>query len=167
MTARSVILLALCTPLFVSQAWAHSSFRNRLQITPGDSFWMLQWSAPVEELNLALGLDKDGNQLIHWWEIEAKQALIHRYAKQHFDCQPRLSCGPLRAVGELQLLPASESVGARLVMHFRLPVYAEVEALRIEWLLAQNPYRPLVMQWFRGGWQAETVHTGATIELKP
>lgn len=169
MTAVRALLLLWVTVL-ATHTWSHTDFGNRLQMTPGDDFWTLQWSAPVDELNLALGLDKDDNQLIHWWEIEAKQAQIIAYAREHFACSPRLSCGPLQDIGSLQLVLSNEQVGgptgARLLIHFRLPIYDEIEALHINWLLAQNPYRPLVLQWFRGGeWGAESIHIGPVIQL--
>ena len=67
------LLAALLLGLSMT-GWTHNSFGNRLQITPGDGFWLMEWSAPVDELNVALGIDSDNNQLIHWWEIEAAQS---------------------------------------------------------------------------------------------
>lgn len=165
MTIVRVILL-FCFSAFMTQGWAHSGFGNRLQISPGNAFWTLQWSAPVDELNLALGLDRDGNQLIHWWEIEAKRSQITDYARDHFTCEPRLSCGSLQPIGEVQIVTSQQARDVRLLMHFRLPIYGEINALHVDWLLAQNPYRPLVLQWFRrGAWQDESIHLGSVIEL--
>lgn len=149
-----------------SAAQSHNSFANQLQVVPGNGYWLLKWTAPVDELNRALGLDRDQNQLIHWWEIEARKAAIAQYAREHFACKPRLACGPLQLEGELELLPLSPINGARLLISFSLPVYGDIDGLSIDWFLDHNSRRSLVMQWFtEGQWQDERVFIGADIDI--
>ena len=72
-----VIALAalLCAP-----AWAHKPSDSYLVIDVKDAKLTLQWDIALRDLDMAIGLDDNGNGELTWNEVRAKHADIASYA---------------------------------------------------------------------------------------
>jgi hypothetical protein len=66
-----------------SEASAHLSSDSYLRIDVGDAAITGQWDIALRDLDVAVGIDADGNGDITWGEVKAKRREIEAYALSH------------------------------------------------------------------------------------
>ena len=78
----SVFIAAAATILcgFSTSAYAHKSSDSYLSLRVADKRIDGQWDIALRDLDVAIGLDQDGNGEITWEEVRSKHADIAAYA---------------------------------------------------------------------------------------
>ena len=110
--------VALATVVVVASqlsgaAYAHASSNSYVLISPSDKALTLRWDIALRDLELAVGLDRDGDGAITWGELREREKDVLAYAL------PRLSiddaAGPCKLVAP-ELLVSDLSDGAYAVI---------------------------------------------------
>jgi hypothetical protein len=91
--------------LFPGGAWAHLSSDSYLHIDVADTMTG-QWDIALRDLDVAVGIDADGNGEITWGEVKTKRREIEAYAFSHLT-SPRLTC--LRTSMPMAAMPCCAS----------------------------------------------------------
>jgi hypothetical protein len=76
---RIVLLLAFC--LLALPAWAHKQSDAYLRLVPDGASVAVQWDIALRDLDVAIGLDGDGDGAITWGEVRARHAAIAEYVQ--------------------------------------------------------------------------------------
>ena len=108
-----IVLAGLLAACLEQHAAAHSSSNSYVQISQPASGPALRWDIALRDLELAVGLDQDGDGAITWGELRASETQVLAYAL------PRLSIadgsGPCRLTTP-ELLVSDLSDGAYAVI---------------------------------------------------
>jgi hypothetical protein len=80
---KHFLIALLFLTLGASQASAHLSSDSYLRIDVGDTAITGQWDIALRDLDVAVGIDVDGNGDITWGEVKAKRREIEAYALNH------------------------------------------------------------------------------------
>lgn len=75
---RVALLLALC--VLALPAWAHKQSDAYLRLAPDGATVAVQWDIALRDLDVAVGLDGDGDGAITWGEVRARHDAISTYA---------------------------------------------------------------------------------------
>ena len=94
-------------------AHAHSSSNAYLLITPAAGGLTLRWDIALRDLELAIGLDQDGDGAITWGELRAREKDVVTYALARLSIEG--SRGPC-TIGAPELLTSTLSDGAYAVI---------------------------------------------------
>jgi hypothetical protein len=87
MVARAVLVVATFVTLFASTAIAHKASDSLLTLEREGIQIRGQWDIALRDLDIAIGLDADGNGDIQWNEVKAKHAEIASYALSRLSLQ--------------------------------------------------------------------------------
>jgi HupE / UreJ protein len=89
MAARALFVLVTTAfvTLFTSTAFAHKASDSLLTLEREGIQISGQWDIALRDLDVALGLDADGNGDIQWSEVKARHADIARYATSRLTVQ--------------------------------------------------------------------------------
>ncbi len=89
MAARALFVLVTTAfiTLFTSTAFAHKASDSLLTLKRDGIQISGQWDIALRDLDVAIGLDADGNGDIQWNEVKTKQAEIARYATSRLTVQ--------------------------------------------------------------------------------
>jgi len=122
-------LLALCS----APAMAHKPSDSYLTLTVSGQQVDGQWDIALRDLDMAIGLDADGNGELTWNEVRASHAAIAAYAQSRLKLtQPDGAACPL--VVTAQMLD-DHSDGAYAVMKLRARCPADVITLNVDYTL--------------------------------
>ncbi len=132
--ARSARLALLAfTLLGAGQAWAHKPSDSYLTLRPVRSLVHVKWDIAVRDLEVAVGVDGDGDGRVTWGELRAQAPAARAYAVAHL----ALTAGGQRCVPERERdeQVVGHSDGAYLVQFlvFRCPL--PVSALVVDYSL--------------------------------
>jgi len=88
-SARTLFLIVavIFATLFASPAVAHKASDSLLTLARDGGQISGQWDIALRDLDVAIGLDADGNGDIQWSEVKAKHADIARYATSRLTVQ--------------------------------------------------------------------------------
>ena len=113
------VLVALVTlvalALVATPAFAHKPSDSYLTLAVTGARVDGRWDIALRDLNNVMALDKDGNGVITWGEVRARQAEISEIALGHLTVKSDGATCPAH-VGDMQV--ASHSDGAYAVLHF-------------------------------------------------
>ncbi|KFI08967.1 HupE/UreJ family protein [Massilia sp. BSC265] len=116
MTRRLFTLLAVAALLWAPAAFAHKASDSYLNLAVDGQRIEGRWDIALRDLELAVGLDADGDGNLTWNEVRARHAAIEAYALSHL----KLSAGgddcPLEVT---QQLVDSHTDGAYTVLKLR------------------------------------------------
>lgn len=88
MTRSSLaFFIVIFVALFTSNAFAHKASDSLLTLERDGIKISGQWDIALRDLDVAIGLDVDGNGDIQWSEVKAKHADIARYATSRLSVQ--------------------------------------------------------------------------------
>jgi hypothetical protein len=150
MRALLAFLLCACALLLAAPASAHK---------PSDSYLTLdvqgrqvdgQWDIALRDLDMAIGLDGDGNGELTWNEVRSRQDAIAAYALARLKLASGGAACPLQVA---QLLLDEHSDGAYAVLRLRGACAAEVASLDIDYglLFDIDPQHKGLLQLRHGG----------------
>lgn len=74
------IAALLCALLLAGAAWAHKPSDSYLRLAVDGATIEGQWDIALRDLDVALGLDADGDGVLTWGEVRARHAAIAAYA---------------------------------------------------------------------------------------
>ncbi|MES2934744.1 MAG: HupE/UreJ family protein [Pseudomonadota bacterium] len=121
-------LLVVCSAL----AHAHKPSDSYLSLQVRDRQIDGQWDIALRDLDVAIGLDSDGDGALTWDEIRAKHADIGAYAMARLALSNGGAACPA-SVGE-QLID-NHSDGAYAVLRFKAACSSKIEALDLQYKL--------------------------------
>lgn len=125
-------LLALAAMLWAPGAQAHKASDSYLNLTVEGARIEGRWDIALRDLELAVGLDADGDGALTWDEVRARHGAIAAYALTHL----KLSAGgadcPLQVT---QQLVDSHTDGAYTVLMLQGACAAPVETLAVGYTL--------------------------------
>lgn len=87
MRCQLTVVIAIFIALFSSSALAHKASDSLLTLERNGIQISGQWDIALRDLDVALGLDADGNGDIQWREVKARHADIARYATSRLTVQ--------------------------------------------------------------------------------
>jgi hypothetical protein len=127
-----LMLAFLALFLTAGEASAHLSSDSYLRIEVGDTAITGQWDIALRDLDVAVGVDVDGNGDITWGEVKAKRREIEAYALSHL----AISGGG----GDCTLNPTAQLVdqhadGGYAVLRFDIDCPARPAALTLRYRL--------------------------------
>ena len=129
LTLLLALLLALCS----APAMAHKPSDSYLTLTVTGQQIDGQWDIALRDLDMAIGLDADGNQELTWNEVRARHGAIAAYALARLKLAlPDGSACPL--VIAAQMLD-DHSDGAYAVLKLRARCPADVTTLDVDYTL--------------------------------
>jgi len=128
----SVLLAPLLTLILAAPASAHLASDSYLRIEAGDQAITGQWDIALRDLDVAVGLDANGDGDITWGEVKAKRREIEVYAFSHLtigggggDC----------TANPTALLADQHADGGYAVLRFDLACPARPAALTVRYRL--------------------------------
>jgi hypothetical protein len=129
---RILLVALLFFAVGVTTASAHLSSDSYLRIDAGDRTITAQWDIALRDLDVAIGIDADGNGDITWGEVKAKRREIEAYALSHLT----ISGGG----GDCVLNPTEQLVdqhadGGYAVLRFDISCPAQPSALTLRYRL--------------------------------
>jgi hypothetical protein len=123
------LLLAACT----APAMAHKPSDSYLTLKVAGKQVDAQWDIALRDLDMAIGLDADGNGELTWDEVRAKHADIAAYAVSRLALGvPNAGTCPLAVTGQLL---DDHSDGAYAVLKLQAVCPAEVSTLDVDYRL--------------------------------
>jgi HupE / UreJ protein len=126
-------LCAMLLLLFAAfPASAHLSSDSYLRIEAGDQAMSAQWDIALRDLDVAIGLDADGDGNITWGEVKAKRREIEAYALSHLSIEGGAgSC----LFTPNELLADRHADGGYAVLRFAIACPAGTKVLTIRYRL--------------------------------
>ena len=122
------VILSCCAP----GAQAHKPSDSYLTLHVADKKIEGQWDIALRDLDVAIGLDRDGNGEITWDEVRAKHADIAAYAMSRLSLSSAgVSC-PAVATGHLI---DDHTDGAYAVLKFSAECTAPIDVLNVQYRL--------------------------------
>ncbi|MEO8344125.1 MAG: HupE/UreJ family protein [Betaproteobacteria bacterium] len=109
------LVVMLLAALLASAAWAHKPSDSYLTVTRDGTSLTGQWDIALRDLDLALGLDSNGDGDITWGEVRAKQEMITALAVQRLALSSGGEACAMRGTG-LQI--DTHTDGAYAVLNF-------------------------------------------------
>jgi hypothetical protein len=126
-------ILALALDLCAPPAMAHKPSDSYLALKVSGRQVDGQWDIALRDLDMAIGLDADGNGELTWDEVRAKHGDIAAYALSRLALAvPDAGACPLMVTGHLL---DDHSDGAYAVMKLRAVCPAEVSTLEVDYRL--------------------------------
>lgn len=134
MTASRILLQALMAFLFYgsSAAYAHKPSDSYLAIKIVENRLEGQWDIALRDLELAVGIDQNGNGELTWDEIRARHADIAAYALSRLSLNSDSSACPAKPIGHLI---DHHTDGAYAVLRFEAECSNPVSALEVNYRL--------------------------------
>lgn len=130
MTAGRLILAAVLALLPLQAAHAHKPSDSYLALSVERGRIVGQWDIAVRDLEVAIGLDADGDGEITWGELKAKHADIASYALARLGLGADSRTCPLTPTGHLV---DNHSDGAYAVLRFETNCGVHPESLQIRY----------------------------------
>lgn len=122
------VILSCCAP----DAQAHKPSDSYLTLQVADKKIEGQWDIALRDLDVAIGLDRDGNGEITWDEISAKHADIAAYALSRLSLSSAgVSCPTIAT----QHLIDDHTDGAYAVLKFSAECAAPIDVLDVQYKL--------------------------------
>ena len=122
------VILSCCAP----DAQAHKPSDSYLTLQVADKKIEGQWDIALRDLDVAIGLDRDGNGEITWDEIRAKHADIAAYALSRLSLSSSgVSCPTIAT----QHLIDDHTDGAYAVLKFSAECAAPIDVLDVQYKL--------------------------------
>lgn len=118
--------------LLATPAHAHKPSDSYLTLDVSGKQVNGQWDIALRDLDMAIGLDQDGNGELTWNEVRAHEGLISAYALSRLKLTSGGSACPMRVTG---LLLDDHSDGAYAVLRLRGICTAEVRTLDVDYAL--------------------------------
>jgi len=139
------VLLLACSP-----AWAHKPSDSYLTLDVRGARVDGQWDIALRDLDMAIGLDGDGNGELTWNEVRARHDAIAAYALARLALASGGAPCPLRVTGQLL---DQHSDGAYAVLRLGADCGAAVSALDIDYrlLFDIDPQHKGLLQLRHGG----------------
>ena len=159
---KSKLLIALAC-LFAATAQAHKPSDSYLALSVDAAAVRGQWDIALRDLELAIGLDADGNGEITWGELRAKRGAIEAYAFSRLKIN---ADGKSCATATTEFLVDEHSDGAYAVLRFdadcgtRAPAVVE---LAYSLLFDLDPTHRGLLRYERDG----TAQTGVLSPERP
>jgi hypothetical protein len=129
---RVVAWLAFAALLLPALAWAHKPSDSYLTLDVEQSRITGQWDIALRDLDMAIGLDGDGNGELTWREVRERQQAIAAYALARLRLASAGEPCPLRTTG---LLLDDHSDGAYAVLRIEGACAAGVASLEVDYRL--------------------------------
>ena len=121
-----LVILSFCSP----GAHAHKASDSYLALQVADKKIEGQWDIALRDLDVAIGLDRDGNGEITWDEIRAKHADIEAYALSRLSLSSAGAPCPTKAT---QHLIDDHTDGAYAVLKFSAECAAPIDVLDVKY----------------------------------
>lgn len=130
----SVFIAAAATILcgFSTSAYAHKSSDSYLSLRVADKRIDGQWDIALRDLDVAIGLDQDGNGEITWDEVRSKHADIAAYALSRLSLSNAGVACPSKV---LEHLIDDHTDGAYAVLKFTAECSAAIDVLEVQYKL--------------------------------
>jgi hypothetical protein len=132
MTRFGELCLALLLLLVAIPASAHLSSDSYLRIEAGDRAISAQWDIALRDLDVAIGLDADGDGNITWGEVKAKRREIEAYALSRLSIEG--GAGTCRLT-PTELLADRHADGGYAVLRFAVACPAGTKVLTVRYRL--------------------------------
>ena len=148
MTSKYLVLLAL---VFSLGAQAHKPSDSYLALSVDGAAVRGQWDIALHDLELAIGLDADGNGEITWGELKAKRKDVEAYAFSRLNV---LADGKSCALSAADFLVDEHSDGAYAVLRFEADCGSRAPsaiALTYSLLFDLDPTHRGLLRFERGG----------------
>jgi hypothetical protein len=129
---RVMAWLGLAALLLAGPAWAHKPSDSYLTLDAEQRQVKGQWDIALRDLDMAIGLDGDGNGELTWNEVRARQDAIAAYALARLKLASGGAPCPLRMT---DMLLDDHSDGAYAVLRIEGVCAAEVAALDVDYRL--------------------------------
>jgi hypothetical protein len=151
-------LLALASVLLAAPAWAHKPSDSYLSLDVAEHQVRGQWDIALRDLDMAIGLDGDGNGELTWNEVRSRQEAISAYALSRLRLASAGTPCALRISG---MLLDNHSDGAYAVLRFTGSCGAEVAALELDYrlLFDIDPQHKGLLQLRHGGQTSTAIFT--------
>jgi HupE / UreJ protein len=159
---KAKLLIALAC-LFAATAQAHKPSDSYLAISVNEAAVRGQWDIALRDLELAIGLDADGNGEITWGELRAKRSEIEAYAFSRLKIN---ADGKTCATSTTEFLVDEHSDGTYAVMRFDADCGARAPAtveLNYSLLFDLDPTHRGLLRFERAG----TAQTGVLSPERP
>ncbi|QOY93796.1 HupE/UreJ family protein [Massilia sp. UMI-21] len=125
-------LLAVAALLWVPAAHAHKASDSYLNLAVDGARIDGRWDIALRDLELAVGLDADGDGALTWDEVRARHGAIAAYALTHLKLSAEGKACPLEVTGQLV---DSHTDGAYTVLMLRGACPAPVQTLTVGYTL--------------------------------
>jgi hypothetical protein len=129
---RVLAWLGLAVMLLAGPAWAHKPSDSYLTLDVEQKQVKGQWDIALRDLDMAIGLDGDGNGELTWNEVRARQEAIGAYALSRLKLASAGAPCPLHMTA---LLLDDHSDGAYAVLRIEGACAADVAALEVDYRL--------------------------------
>ncbi len=126
--ALARLLLATALACVGLDAGAHKPSDSYLTLRAAGAQVEGQWDIALRDLDLAVGLDADGDGTITWGEVRARHAAIADYAVRHLELKSGGAACPLGVTGHLV---DSHTDGAYAVLNIAATCTAPIERLDV------------------------------------
>lgn len=130
--ANLLAALALASLLWAPAAHAHKPSDSYLNLSVDGARIEGRWDIALRDLELAVGLDADGDGALTWDEVRARHGAIAAYALSHLKLSAGGAACPLEVT---QQLVDSHTDGAYTVMMLRGACPAPVDTLAVGYTL--------------------------------
>jgi uncharacterized membrane protein len=146
---RSIWVLAAAL-LLAAPAWAHKPSDSYLTLDVRQAHVDGQWDIALRDLDMAIGLDQDGNGELTWNEVRARHDAIAAYALARLKLASAGAPCPLRVVEQLL---DEHSDGAYAVLRLRGDCGGTVSTLDVDYrlLFDIDPQHKGLLQLRHGG----------------
>ncbi|CAH0178986.1 hypothetical protein SRABI118_01186 [Massilia sp. Bi118] len=143
-------LMALAMLLPAAPAWAHKPSDSYLTLDVEQRQVRGQWDIALRDLDMAIGLDGDGNGELTWNEVRSRQDAIAAYALARLKLAAGGAPCPLRSSA---MLLDEHSDGAYAVLRFTGSCAADVADLDVDYrlLFDIDPQHKGLLQLRHGG----------------
>jgi hypothetical protein len=154
--------LALAALLTVNAAWAHKPSDSYLTLDVDGRQVAGQWDIALRDLDMAIGLDADGNGELTWNEVRARQDAIAAYALARLKLASAGAACPLQMT---DMLLDDHSDGAYAVLRLKGTCAAHVARLEIDYrlLFDIDPQHKGLLQLRHGGGSGSSGSTATAI----
>ena len=129
---RTLWLLAAALLLVAAPAWAHKPSDSYLTLDVREAGVDGQWDIALRDLDMAIGLDQDGNGELTWSEVRARHDAIAAYALARLKLASAGAPCPLRVTEQLL---DNHSDGAYAVLRLHADCGGAVSALEVDYRL--------------------------------
>ncbi|MEE9396055.1 MAG: HupE/UreJ family protein [Methylococcales bacterium] len=126
---KAMLFLLIVMPPLVS---AHKSSDSYITLTETNGMVNGRWDIALRDLEYAIGVDKNGDGVITWGELRAKQTEIENYAFSRFSVT---GSGTACAINRNQLQVGRHSDGQYAVLNFDLLCSLSANRLLVDYRL--------------------------------
>lgn len=122
--------ISACAILLAPSAWAHKASDSYLTLNAAGQQVDGQWDIALRDLDMAIGLDSDGNGALTWDEVSQRHDAIAAYALSRLKLSSGGTACPLRVTGHLL---DNHTDGAYAVLRLRAHCSAAISTLDIDY----------------------------------